>query len=50
MAPTDTVTVRSPMSQLYTGTNIMGGRNKQANTRDAHRAAAVITQRSNYPV
>ena len=46
VAPTDTVTVRSQVSQMSTGTsNIMGGRNEQANNRDARRAAAVITRR-----
>jgi Reverse transcriptase (RNA-dependent DNA polymerase) len=45
VAPADTVTVRSHVSQLSSGTNIMGGRNEQANNRDARRAAAVITQR-----
>ena len=43
MPPADTVSVRSQISQITTGTNVMGGRNEQANSRDARRVAAVLT-------
>jgi hypothetical protein len=43
--PADSVSVRSQVSQMSTGTNIMGGRNEQASNRDARRAAAVLTKR-----
>ncbi|KAI2502013.1 Reverse transcriptase (RNA-dependent DNA polymerase) [Fragilaria crotonensis] len=43
--PTDTVSVRSQVSQITTGTSIMGGRNEQASNRDARRTAAVHTTR-----
>ena len=43
--PADTVSVRSQVSQITTGTNVMGGRNEQANNRDVRRAAAVLTTR-----
>ena len=45
VAPTDTISVRSQVSQVSTGTSIMGGRNEQAQNRDTRRAAAVISQR-----
>jgi len=44
-APTDTISVRSQVSQVTTGTSIMGGRNEQASHRDARRTAAVRTKR-----
>jgi hypothetical protein len=44
--PTDTVSVRSQVSQLSTGQSIMGGRNEQAQQRNARRTAAVTTQRN----
>jgi hypothetical protein len=43
--PADTISVRSQVSQMTTGTNIMGGRNEQASNRDARRTAAVVTKR-----
>ncbi len=43
LPPTDTVSMRSQVSQITTGTNVMGGRNEQANKRDARRLAAVLT-------
>ena len=42
---TDSVSVRSQVSQITTGTSIMGGRNEQTEHRNARRAAAVRTQR-----
>jgi hypothetical protein len=41
----DVVSVRSQVSQLTTGQSIMGGRNEQAQQRNAQRTAAVTTQR-----
>jgi hypothetical protein len=38
--PTDSVSVRSQVSQMTTSNSIMGGRNEQAHNRDARRAAA----------
>jgi hypothetical protein len=43
--PTDMVSVRSQVSQITTGHSIMGGRNEQAQQRNARRTAAVCTQR-----
>ena len=43
--PTDSVSVRSQVSQITTGTNIMGGRNEQADHRNTRRAAVVRTER-----
>ena len=43
--PTDIVSVRSQVSQITANNSIMGGRNEQANNRDARRAAAVMTTR-----
>jgi hypothetical protein len=43
--PTDTVSVRSQVSQITANNSIMGGRNEQAHNRDARRAAAVLTTR-----
>ena len=43
--PTDAGSVRSQISQITTGTNVMGGRNEQAANREARRAAAVVTTR-----
>ena len=43
--PTDTVSVRSQVSQISTSNSIMGGRNEQASSREARRAAAVVTKR-----
>ena len=43
--PTDTVSVRSQVSQITANNSIMGGRNEQANNRDARRTAAVVTKR-----
>lgn len=43
--PTDTVSIRSQVSQLTTGQSIMGGRNEQTQQRNARRTAAVTTQR-----
>jgi hypothetical protein len=44
--PTNIVSIRSQASQISTGTIIMGGRNEQANNRDARRtAAAALTKR-----
>ena len=42
---TDSVSVRSQVSQITTGTNIMGGRNEQAEQRNVRRAAEVRTKR-----
>ena len=39
----DAVSVRSQVSQLTTGQSIMGGRNEQAQQRNARRTAAVTT-------
>jgi hypothetical protein len=39
------VSVQSQVSQLTTGQSIMGGRNEQAQQRNARRTAAVTTQR-----
>ncbi|KAI2502911.1 hypothetical protein MHU86_11580 [Fragilaria crotonensis] len=43
--PTDTVLVRSQVSQITANNSIMGGRNEQASNRDTRRAAAVFTKR-----
>ena len=43
--PADSISVRSQVSQMTSGTSIMGGRNEQANNRDARRAAAVSSKR-----
>jgi len=45
--PTDSVSVsnRSQVSQMTSSNSIMGGRNEQANARQARRAAAVVTKR-----
>ncbi len=43
--PTDIISVRSQVSQITATNSIMGGRNEQANNRDARRAAAVVTKR-----
>ena len=43
--PTDSVSVRSQVSQMTTSNSIMGGRNEQAHNQDARRAAAVRTTR-----
>ncbi len=45
--PTDTVSVsnRSQVSQITTNHSIMGGRNEQANNRNARQKAAVLTKR-----
>jgi hypothetical protein len=43
--PTDSVSVRSQVSQITTGTNIMGGRNEQTEQRNARRIAVVRTER-----
>jgi hypothetical protein len=44
--PTDTVSVRSQVSQITANNSIMGGHNEQASNRDARRAAAVLTTRN----
>jgi hypothetical protein len=46
--PTDAVSIRSQVSQITTGTNVMGGRNEQAHNRDVRRTAAVLTTRHEF--
>jgi hypothetical protein len=43
--PTDTVSVRSQVSQITAHNSIMGGRNEQASNRHARRTAAVVSKR-----
>jgi hypothetical protein len=43
--PTDTVSVRSQVSQITANDSFMGGLNEQHNSQDVRRAAAVLTTR-----